>query len=971
MMKILNTVTFFTLFAVGCRGSQDPFKQEAGNSNFLYTAENIAAATAYLNSLAYSPSMAGLHYNAGQNFSAINVVPDQHSMSGSAPGMISGAVPNISRDESMTAGLIGGIAYPFASPFTYGLAGDGCRPFGEQIAAMGYHEEPEIHQYTELTSASTSAFRPFIGEKRNGNERSSSMDRSVLQFMPESKKKKEEEVPIEVCSTSQQEEEEIIDVENIDEEMLDVENIDEDSLHDEQLSCSDSANDKEERTRPDVGIWNDRRFYNSRRRGYKTNTGRQYGHSSTDENIKRLTKSELYKERLEKRIEKFYTNVAPVIDDNSLWYFIARGSTAINTKYRDLFGLQEILKRSSKDKHRKMLESLGGYYAGIFDDLIEYMKNKRPMCSDSENLGDIYIREDLMPNRYNLKEDDIINKIDKKYHALAYAVRMVTKIPEVYVDFSNITAEFIQCTYTLKDSDKNEEHLQVLLKMLKIVQVYLKEKLSDSTYSALYNIFERLYGKNKMEKLTTVELYKEIYVILAEFYENAELIYKQKKYVLAGKYIMANQKYMKCQIRSKIEAAEKLDKRVKGSNYSPEYNKWDIAPDIRDHYHVLCVDNTTGQPRKLCMPLYKDKKSGELHCLHTVNDTVDHIKALYTIEEKQDIIHPFKVKKGTNRWTYIQEKERAQTVKDLEGYEVVFYRIHEDLEKEKFTFADFKHLKSYDDNSIRIPLFFKRLMLSAADLGPYDTMGSHTVLNPAGFIDRKPSIYKYNSNYKGMEYTDVQNYYKNLYIPEKERKGFDCYIMDCKCAKKEDNTVEAEWYVKMPSSVNEYTHCILSESFREKENSEKFNELVEVLESREYNKDSTLQGFWLSNSYKADSPLAPETPAIFNILPSTKFYHRSAAKTTSLEKIISEIKKEEAKLQKKAEKAKKSFIKKNLDDLYDQLYTKLSKRPEPQADFIVFRNVNSSKSNIGVHNEILDIFISWYRTERLNLDAKE
>ncbi|KAI5192703.1 hypothetical protein NEMIN01_2160, partial [Nematocida minor] len=70
--------------------------------------------------------------------------------------------------------------------------------------------------------------------------------------------------------------------------------------------------------------------------------------------------------------------------------------------------------------------------------------------------------------------------------------------------------------------------------------------------------------------------------------------------------------------------------------------------------------------------------------------------------------------------------------------------------------------------------------------------------------------------------------------------------------------------------------------------------------------------------------------------------------------------------QKKAANAAKSKEKIKLEALYKELlYKNVSKELDCQAEFVVFRKVNESKSILGAHNEILDVLISRYNLQRV------
>ncbi|KAI5192615.1 hypothetical protein NEMIN01_2114 [Nematocida minor] len=770
-----------------------------------------------------------------------------------------------------------------------------------------------------------------------------------------------------------------------------------------EVSLSEKADETAEDQRKtidlDISLWNEKRLYNSGRKKEKLNTKTIYRYDMSNKSMRDEVRLDSYQIQFREDIKDFFTRTAPLIQQSALCYFIASRCTTINTKYKDLLGLQEILK-DNEDECAKMVKSLEGYYPGIIGDMIAYIDKYRPTRTNNlpcsvewnENLGDIYIREDLDLNHYSPEESSQAGGIDKKYRTVACAVRMVLVLPEVYKDFLNISPEFIKNTKTSKDLARKKQNCQILLKIQELVHMHAEEKINAGVYKELYTALEDVYEKDTFPKVAVTDLYRGIYTLLARFYENAGGMDKKKEYNLVGKCIIKNQKYMKCEIKVDL-GTEDTDKRVLSLGYSLEKNKWDISPKIHKHYHVLYVNNATSQLRRLCMPIYVDS-AGKDRYIHTIIDIINHIKVLYEVKEEADVIHPFKMNKRSKKWTYIKEKDRNKKVEELEGHEVVFYRIDEDPAEKRFTFAKFRPLRSYKDGDIWIPLFLTPLMRRAVDLGPFIRMeNEHKELSPVEVKDTVPDIYVYDYKYKEKKYSDFYKYYSNLYIQfdKEEKRSVDCYMMDleCKPTKKENSIVEAVWYTRMPSSVDEYTHCVLGKEFSKEGSSEAFDELIETVESREYNKDSELQGFRLSNSHALNSETAEQTQVIFNLLPNSSCYKVSANEEI-LEKIklemfrgkekLREIEEEKKRIgkiniktdtkksirQKRTVNSTKSKTAKRLKDLNKELYIALSKRPDSSTELMVFRNANHSKSNLGVHNEIFDIFITVYRYRKRN-----
>ncbi|KAI5193335.1 hypothetical protein NEMIN01_2483 [Nematocida minor] len=712
----------------------------------------------------------------------------------------------------------------------------------------------------------------------------------------------------------------------------------------------------------------------------------------------RMVKAEPYQKHLEKDIEYFSVHLAPLVDRNALWYFIASRTTSLNLRHKELFGLMELFrersdKKDGKDRYIKKVESFKGYYAGVFEDMLEYVKKHGPMRISRGNtptvwkktLGDVYMTEHLLPKCSMYEEKSALIHISKKHSALVYAVRMILILPEVYQDFSMITTDLIEETRTAEDAYTNSQNKEVLLKIHKLVHTHMENKADSRVYTELYDALSKVCkGKEPVEPMAT-SLYKEIYVILAKFYESVEVVDKIKKYVLAGKCVITNQKYVRCEAIVNL-AADSCVKNTLYTTYSVEENKWDTMHTVPPHYHVYYIDNTTNSIQPLCMPMYLDK-SGQEQYLHTVDEIVDYIKILYKIEECSDAIHPFKVRKGTRKWSYVEKQDRSKTVKGFAEYEVVFYRIDEELEAQKFTFAEFWPLNPHDAGSICVPLFLTPLMQSAVDLGPFTAEEECIELDSIEFEDKVPDVYMYSAKWKEKEYSDVHKYYSNLYIPsdEEKKKNINCYTMNCQIERTDSSFIKIVWYARMSSSADEYTHCALDRAFKEEENAEKFDAFVAALESKEHNQDSNLQAFWLKKSHAPYNEEEGQIYTMYGWLVDRNSNENESKKMRSLECLELEIGKLEDKLKqvvkeqkslgrfnkiKDTERVKqkkklistaKGKLAKKIKTLQRELiYAKLSRKPKAPVDFIVFRNVNHSKSNLGAHNEILDVLTSHF-----------
>ncbi|KAI5192964.1 hypothetical protein NEMIN01_2320, partial [Nematocida minor] len=419
-----------------------------------------------------------------------------------------------------------------------------------------------------------------------------------------------------------------------------------------------------------------------------------------------LAKDNVYQRKLKNDIKYFFDNISSLIKDNGFLYFLASRPTRLNPKHRYLFGTKYLCVNSENTAYKKMVESFAGYYPGIVDDLIAYLEENEPMkiredkfpAEWKRTLGDIYMSECPKVNYKMFKKQRNIAQVDSRHRALAYAMHMIIMLPEVYQDFSKISEKFIEetCNSMSDDKDRNKRNVQIILVMREIMRMHIGEIIDEAAYAKLYNMLKSVLGEARMLQATAVDLYAHIYSFLVEFYKKAVIFDKNNRYVLVGKYVIKKQRQIKGEIVVNM-AAGKPEERMSAPSYSFEEGIWSVSPVKHSHYHVYYVDNTMGQPRRLCMPIYKGEESKEEQYLHTIDGIVEYIKELYEMAKNSDFIHPFKVDKETKKWSYISASDRSKTAKELEGYEVVFYHIKDSLE-ENFTFAEFEPAEPYGAN---------------------------------------------------------------------------------------------------------------------------------------------------------------------------------------------------------------------------------------------------------------------------------
>ncbi|KAI5189385.1 hypothetical protein NEMIN01_0448 [Nematocida minor] len=860
-------------------------------------------------------------------------------------------------------------------------------PFGRFDTMIDLHSRFE--QYIENGSmdetapneAENSASPSTSGKKRKISETNNEAEAHTLQPLPKSKRQNEKDL-LEAISSILEEDKE------------------QPAKEDKKAPPTPKKEEKTKKKKMEmsdlnIGLWNKKRLNNLRRKGYKSKHKKVCDTKNLDMSAGK--KGGSYYNKLIKEITDFSANIAGLVEHNALWYFIASRTSSTSTKYTDLWQLKEWLDEKDdidNTAYADMVESFRGYYPGAIEDMIAYVEKNQPLRTSRENpltvwketLGDIFTRECLELNYYVLEEQFKIGEVSKKYHEIIHAVHMIMALPEVYQDFSRITVKLIKETKTDSKVFKNMQNQEILLGIHKLVQMHMEENIEDNMYKDFYTIFKRIYVKEDLKKLTAIDLYREMYMVLGSFYERVPVIDVNNEYVLVGKCIITNQKYVECKIDVVHGPNGSLIKNC-NAGYTQKENKWNISSDIHSHYHVYYVDNAKNKYRRLCMPFYKDAR-GEEHCMHTIDGLVDHIKMLYRIHEESDVVHPFKVDKESKRWSYIREDQRDQTVKDLPEYEVMIYRIKKEVEAAEFTFARFLPLNYFNRDSICIPLFLTEMMRSAVQLGPFKEEKEHKKLDSIKLENEEPSVYVYNKDYVSSQYSDVHHYYGNLYIPTnaEEEQDISCYVLDCQIIENKEDSAPTKlvWHVRMPESVDEFTHCVMDDSFKKKENSNKFSSFVKTVKSRKYCQDSRLQGLWLSNSHAPDKKTVEKESMVYiwNTYTEDEQMINKKPKEINLEAkwIEDRLKEIEDKLaglgrtnpshlkeicdKKKRLFATKSRLKRKLENLDKELHTALSRGANSQAKFMVFRNMNSSKSNLGAHNEVLDVLISIYRNQK-------
>ncbi|KAI5182381.1 hypothetical protein NEIRO03_0065 [Nematocida sp. AWRm78] len=377
-------------------------------------------------------------------------------------------------------------------------------------------------------------------------------------------------------------------------------------------------------------------------------------------------------------------------------------------------------------------------------------------------------------------------------------------IPEVYEDFYKIPIRVINEFFRVikEDLEKKVIYFNIelqrytnklaLLELECVIKylIGLAQKDTDLLTKSYKKINELKIDQKSIHNYSIIQIYSLVYKSVYLFYMHFGEIYKISKAERAqiknrtsimhmrihatqlfnktlGTFAVANQKYLRLsvilkeiiQIEDKISVPHII---MLHSVCQPVKNN-NILLKIQDHYHIQFVNNVKHTIEVIHIPFYIYKKeNGETvhRSFHTINTIIDHLKNIFKIgNDKKDIlgggVYPFKYSIETKTWSLITtENDLNKTIQMIEDKKcnVVFYYIKENIYKTEFCFAQFfcpnsiKH-EVMDENidKPRIPLFFPRLMVSAATIGPYKkNCNKYRTRKTQNYTNLKPISYIYN-----------------------------------------------------------------------------------------------------------------------------------------------------------------------------------------------------------------------------------
>ncbi|OAG30089.1 hypothetical protein NEIG_01122 [Nematocida sp. ERTm5] len=288
------------------------------------------------------------------------------------------------------------------------------------------------------------------------------------------------------------------------------------------------------------------------------------------------------------------------------------------------------------------------------------------------------------------------------------------------------------------------------------------------------------------------------------------------------------------------------------------------------HYHVQVVDNSAHQVHIIHHPFFVSNDTGTIkyNYIYTLEDIVAYIKRVFHINDNKsnpfiNNVYPFKYNRAEKTWSLVTkpnnaeakrrklkvtENEMNKTMEEMHnsGFDVVFYYIKENIKTTEFVFAQFNPIdemvinkvheedeeeakKLFDGYMInrtapRIPLFLPKLMTSAIHLGPYvlkseriyqfkylDEFQNLTPIEFSNWLDHVAN--KILPNQKKLievvkDYKQCINYYSDFVILglNQPYEDCDCYSMYVTMKILPENTIQLVWNTKKQHNLGEYAN---------------------------------------------------------------------------------------------------------------------------------------------------------------------
>ncbi|KAI5168275.1 hypothetical protein NEIRO03_2533 [Nematocida sp. AWRm78] len=316
------------------------------------------------------------------------------------------------------------------------------------------------------------------------------------------------------------------------------------------------------------------------------------------------------------------------------------------------------------------------------------------------------------------------------------------------------------------------------------------------------------------------------------------------------------------------------------------------------------------------------------------------------------------------------------------GFDVVFYYIKENIETTEFVFAQFNPIdgmvinKAYEEDkeeakklfdgcminrtAPRIPLFLPKLMTSAIHLGPYvlksemyqsKSLGDYQDLVPVEFSNWLDHLANKNtSNPKIIELINQNKheiyYYSDFVILSINQpyEDCDCYGMETVQTNYKFGMIEIEWYAKKSYDIGEYTNYELDLTYRntnynmcnvmERSKPEVLYSFLEMLQRKHVSQDMAYYSVFIYTL--KDTNKTNTIPLFCSEL--KEHMNNLLSGGSEMDNIINPIFKENG-------KKFKDYLNEKMPSVYDISKVHIS-----------VKNVNYTKSKLGLNYNILNIF---------------
>ncbi|KAI5131278.1 hypothetical protein NEPAR04_2417 [Nematocida parisii] len=425
------------------------------------------------------------------------------------------------------------------------------------------------------------------------------------------------------------------------------------------------------------------------------------------------------------------------------------------------------------------------------------------------------------------------------------------------------------------------------------------------------------------------------------------------------------------------------------------------------HYHIQLIDNSAHRVHIMHFPFFMLDSNGtkEYHYIHTIDDIANHVRKTFHTKTRYgrplvNNVYPFKYNRKDKTWSMIgfinnDRKKRKladsigseinKTIGEMDklGFDVIFYYIQENIKINDFVLAQFNPISketintAYEEDEVeakklfdgyvpndsvpRIPLFLPKFITLAVHIGPYILNKENCLIQqlttdyqnlvPIEFSswldymvkkeDRKQTIIELATMYKRE-----LNYYSDFYILgiNSLYEDCDCYAMNIKQKTYELNKMKISWYVKKQYDLGEYTNYELDldrVSFRKRTNCElrstKFHiifSFLNMLQRKHASQDMLRYGICIyTRKSTGKSNIVPLLCSRMKILMDELF-----GKYNGMYDMLSP-----------ASKRNIEFIKTHQD-------INTSEISDISKIHICIKNVNYTKSKLGIHYNILNTF---------------